>query len=456
MTEENNKKSVLVVTTVSSFLTPLSLATVNVALPTISREFSMNAIALNWVATTYLLAAAMFLVPFGRIADIFGRRRIFIYGMWVFSVSSLCLGLAPSAGALILFRAFQGVGAAMVFGTGVAILTSAYPPGERGQALGINIAAVYLGLSCGPFIGGILTQQAGWRSVFLFNVPLGLFVVFLSIRKLRREKAEAEGESFDFTGSCIYALALLLVMYGVSCLPSIAGFIFVFFGALAATAFVGWELKSKNPVLEVRIFMTNKVFTLSNVAALINYSATFAIGFLLSLYLQYIRGFTPQAAGIVLVSQPLVQAAFSPLAGRLSDRVEPRLVASAGMAITATGLLLLALVNADTPLAFIVTSLVILGFGFALFSSPNTNAIMSSVESRFYGIASSTLATMRLIGQMVSMGIAMLVFALLIGRVAISPPYYGLLMKSTKLIFGIFAVLCVGGTFASLTRGNLR
>jgi len=454
--EKRNRSSVLVVTTVSSFLVPLSLATVNIALPTIGKEFGADAVALNWVATTYLLSAAMFLVPFGKVADMFGRRRIFIYGMWAFTAASLCLGLAPTIGMLIFFRALQGVGAAMIFGTAVAIVSSVFPPGERGRALGINIAAVYLGLSCGPFFGGILTQQTGWRSVFFFNVPMGLFVILLTMRKLRQEWAEAKGESFDFVGSLFYALILLMIMYGFSRLPSLTGGIFICAGAAAAGIFVWWELKAENPILDVGLFITNRVFTLSNLAALINYSATFAVGFLMSFYLQYIKGLTPQNAGILLVSQPIVQAAFSPLAGKLSDRIEPRLVASTGMAITALGLFLLALVGVDTSLPFIAVSLVILGFGFALFSSPNTNAIMSSVESRFYGIASSTLGTMRLVGQMLSMGIAMLVFAVYLGKTAITPPYYGLLLKSTKIIFSTFVILCIAGVFASLKRGKLR
>jgi EmrB/QacA subfamily drug resistance transporter len=454
--EHDNKKSVLIVTTVSSFLIPLSLATVNVALPSIGREFAVDAITLNWVATTYLLTAAMFLVPFGKVADILGRRRIFIYGMWIFTAASFCLGLAPSAWALIFLRAIQGVGAAMIFGTAVAIVSSVYPPGERGQALGINIAAVYLGLSFGPFFGGILTYQLGWRSVFFFNVPLGIFVICLGIRKLKQEWAEAKGESFDYAGSVIYALILLFVMYGLSRLPSMAGVLFILLGMAALGAFIWRELRTETPVLEVRVFMANKVFTLSNVAALINYSATFAVGFVMSLYLQYVRGLTPQGAGMILVAQPLMQALFSPLAGRLSDRVEPRFVASTGMALTAVGLILLAFVERATPYPFIVASLIILGFGFSLFSSPNTNAIMSSVESRLYGIASSTLGTMRLIGQMLSMGIAMFVFAFLIGRVAITPAYYGQLLKSAKVIFSIFAALCAVGTWASLVRGNLR
>ncbi|MDR2018816.1 MAG: MFS transporter [Syntrophobacterales bacterium] len=454
--ERDNRKSVLIVTTVSSFLVPLSLATVNIALPTIGRELGATAIALNWIATAYLLTAAMFLVPFGKMADMFGRRRIFIYGMWWFTATSFCLGMAPSAGVLIFLRALQGVGAAMIFGTAVAIVSSVFPPGERGRALGINIAAVYMGLSCGPFFGGILTQQIGWRSVFFINVPMGLFVILLSIRKLKQEWMEAKGESFDFVGSFIYVLMLLMIMYGFSCLPSAAGGVFILLGAAAVGTLIWWELRTENPVLEIRLFITNKAFTFSNVAALISYSATFAVGFLMSFYLQSIKGLTPQNAGIILVSQPIVQAAFSPLAGRLSDRIEPRRVASAGMTVTAAGLLLLAFLQRETSLTFIAMSLVILGFGFALFSSPNTNAVMSSVEKRFYGIASSTLGTMRLVGQMLSMGIAMLVFAVYMGKTAITPQYNDLLLKSIKVIFSIFVVLCAAGIFASLKRGKLH
>jgi MFS family permease len=221
-------------------------------------------------------------------------------------------------------------------------------------------------------------------------------------------------------------------------------------------AFVRWETKVEYPVLNISLFGNNRVFAFSNLAALINYSATSAISFLLSLYLQYTKGLTPQDAGLILVSQPVVMAIFSPLAGRLSDKIEPRIVASAGMTLTVVGLLLFTFLNSTTDLAFIIFSLVLLGFGFALFSSPNTNAVMSSVEKRFYGVASATLGTMRLTGQMLSMGIAMLVFALYLGRAQITPEKYPAFLTSTKTAFIIFAVLCFGGIFASLSRGKVR
>jgi len=451
-----HKQSVLIVTTLSSFLTPLSLSVVHVALPSIGRAFSMDAIMLSWVSTAYLLSAAMFLVPFGKLADIYGRRRIFFLGTWVFTISSFLLGMSPSGGLLITFRIIQGIGGAMLFGTGVAILSSVFPVGERGRALGINVAAVYLGVSCGPFLGGILTHHVGWRYVFFLNIPFGLIIILLTLWRLRYEWADARGEPFDYVGSFLYSLSLLAILYATSLLPRPSGWGLVVLGILGMTFFVRWELQARHPIMHIDLFMANRIFIFSNIAALISYSATFAIGFLLSLYLQYIRGLNPQSAGIILVSQPIIQAIFSPFAGRVSDRVEPRIVASGGMMLTSAGLFLLASIREHTPFFFIVMSLSLLGLGFAFFSSPNTNAIMSSVENRFYGIASATLATMRLLGQTVSMGIAMALFALYIGRVEIVPCYYPHLLSSIKVTLTIFGLLCIGGVFASLIRGNLR
>lgn len=342
----------------------------------------------------------------------------------------------------------------MIFGTSVAILTSVFPAGERGKALGINVASTYFGLSLGPVLGGFMTQHLGWRSIFLVNVPLGLIVIALIFWKLKGEWAEAKGEKFDFIGSAIYSFSLVAIMYGFSLLPAISGAWLILAGALGILSFIRWEIGAESPVLNVNLFKNNKVFTFSNLAALINYSATFAVGFLLSLYLQYIKVLSPRDAGLILVSQPIVMAVLSPFAGRLSDRIEPRIIASAGMALTVLGLSLLTLLNEKTALEFIMASLILLGFGFALFSSPNTNAVMSSVEKRFYGVASATLGTMRLTGQMFSMGIAMLIFAIYIGKVQITPEYYPHFLTSVKTAFIIFAALCFGGIFASLARGG--
>jgi MFS family permease len=451
-----SKRVALFVTFLSSYLTPFMGSSVNIALPSIGAELSMSAVRLSWVTTSAVLAAAIFLVPFGKIADIYGRKKIYTWGVTVYAVSSLAAALAPSALFLIIARAFQGIGASMIFGTGMAILTSVFQPGERGRALGINLAATYLGLSSGPFIGGVLTQHFGWRAVFVASFLIGIAIVPFIFLKLRTEWADARGERFDMKGALLYMAGLLGIIYGFSLLPGLTGIMVLIAGIILTVVFFRMEEHIRNPVLAMSHFRHNTVFLFSNLAAFINYSATYAVTFLLSLYLQYIQGLAPQAAGLVMVTQPLVMTVFSPLTGRLSDRVEPRLVASAGMAVTAAGLVPFIFLGHHTPLPVIVLILAVIGTGFALFSSPNTNAIMSSVGPKHYGIASASLGTMRLTGQAISMGIAMLVFAVFIGKMSITPNTYPLFLKSVRIAFFIFAVLCSVGVFASLARGKLR
>jgi MFS family permease len=322
--------------------------------------------------------------------------------------------------------------------------------------LGINVAAVYIGLSLGPFLGGLLTQHFGWRSVFLVNIPLGLAVMVLIVWKMKGEWAEAQGEKFDITGSLFYSMTLVAVMFGLNLLPSISGFMLLLASLAGFLIFIKWEMKIESPVLDVRLFRDSKTFAFSNLAAFINYSATFAVSFLLSLYLQYIKKLSPQEAGLILVSQPIVMAIFSPFAGRLSDRLEPRVVASLGMGLNVAGLFLFTFLDKDTTIQYIVGCLICLGFGFALFSSPNTNAIMSSVERKFYGVSSGIVGTMRLTGQMLSMGIIALIFSVSLGRAQITPVYYAIFLESTNSAFIIFTVLCVFGIGASLARGKVR
>jgi EmrB/QacA subfamily drug resistance transporter len=449
-----DKNVALMIAAMSSFITPFTASSVNIALPSIGSELLLNALQLSWVATAYLLAAAILLVPFGRIADIYGRKRIFLFGMTVDAAASILCALSHSGNWLIVFRAMQGLGGAMIFGTGIAILTSVFPAKGRGRALGINVAAVYTGLSAGPLIGGVLTERLGWRSIFVLNALLGLMVIVAVLWKLRAEWAGAKGEKFDYRGAIIYSLAMVTIMYGFALLPDLKGGGLILVGICGVAAFVRWELKIEQPVLSIGLFRDNTVFRFSNLAALINYSATFAVTFLLSLYLQYIKGLTPERAGLILVIQPIFQIICSPVAGNLSDRIEPRILASAGMAATVTGLVLLTFVSSSTSLVFIIFTLAILGFGFGLFSSPNINAIMSSVEKKFYGVASGMLGTMRLTGQMFSMGMTLLLFALYIGRVPITPQNYQLFLKSMKTAFTISAVLCFAGIFASVARGR--
>ncbi len=452
--DRQTQRAATIIAGLASFLAPFMGSSINIALPSIGRQFQADAVTLSWVATGYLLAAAVFLVPFGRLADIIGRKKIFVAGLVTYSSSTVLSAVAPSIGALIGFRVIEGAGAAMIFGTGVAILTSVYPPGERGRALGINTAATYLGLSLGPVFGGFLIHAFGWRSVFLVNIPLCVLIVYLVARRLHGDWAEAAGERFDVAGALLYGLALVGVMLGFSRLPRPLGAGLLGGGIVLAGAFVFRETRAPSPVLNLGLIRTNRVFAFSNLAALINYMATFAVGFFLSLHLQYIIGLNAQQAGLILIAQPAVMALFSPLAGRLSDRIEPRFVASTGMAFSAVGLFLLAFLHSHNHLGFVIVCLVLLGFGFALFSSPNTNAAMGAVEKRHYGVAASVLSTMRLVGQMFSMGIATMIIALHVGRVQITPANQEAFLQAVRTGFLTFAGLCVVGIFASLARGN--
>ncbi len=453
---ESQNRAVLFVVTIGYFLMPFIVAAINIALPSIGKEFALDAVVLGWIPTLYRLAAAIFLLPFGRLSDIYGRKRVFTYGIMVFTGSSFIAGIANSSLMLLMALIILGIGSSMIFGTGVAILTSVFPSESRGQVLGINVASVYTGLSLGPFIGGFLTQNFGWRSLFLVSVPLGILIVILINWQVQGEWADARGEKFDIVGSGIFGLTLITIMYGFSQLPEIFGAWILLGGLIGVLGFVIWEMKILNPILDMKLFRTSRMFAFSNLATWMIYCANTGVSFLISLYLQYIKGFSPQTAGMILIAQPIIQASFSPVAGRLSDKIEPRRVASLGIALMVVGLSLFTRLNDTTHLASLVINLLFLGMGFALFTSPNTNAVMSSVEKKVYGVASGTIGTMRLIGQMFSMGIATLLFALYIGRVQITPESYPLFLNSIHAAFIIYAIICFGGLFVSLARGNVR
>lgn len=444
-----SKRFVLIITTLATFLTSFGMTSINIALPTIGQELFLDAVFLSWLVTVFIFASAAFLVPFGKIADIYGRKRIFTYGLLAFTVASIGSGISNSGGMLICCRILQGIGSGANYCVGVSIVTSVFSSRELGRVFGINLTAVYLGQSLGPSLGGFLTEHIGWRSLFFVNVVLGMVLIVLIIWKLKGEWYEAREEKFDLFGSIIYSSTLLFIMYGFSQLSEMSGVWLILLGALGIFAFVKWEAKVKTPVLNMNLFKNNRVFTFSIFATLFHYSGTYAITFLPSLYLQYIKRLTPETAGLILISQPVVQALLSPIAGKVSDRAESRIVASMGMVLTAVGLFLFTFLDAETTLGFIVASLILLGVGFAFFASPNMNAVMSSVENKSYGVASGTVGTMRMVGMSFSMGITIVIFSILIGKVQITPEYYPLFLKATKIAFTFFAVLCLSGAIIS-------
>ena len=456
LTEKDFKKSVLLVTTFAAFLAPFLGSAVNLALPSIGEDLQANAISLGWVVSSYILSTAIFLMPFGRLSDIVGRKLIFSLGILLFTISTFLIIFTHSILSLNILRVFQGLSSAMIFGTSLAIITSVYKPGERGKAMGINITSTYLGLSLGPVIGGVLTQYFGWRSIFAFLVPFGIISLILIHKKIKTEWAEAVGEKFDWRGSLIYGIALASFMYGFSQLPHPTGWICILIAIALAVVFLIFENRVSNPVFEIRLIMTNRIFAFSSVAALINYSATSAIGFFISLYLQYLKGLDARTAGLIMISQPVMMTLLSPLAGKLSDKRNPGVIASIGMGITATGLILLCFITRETPDYVIVLLMLLMGTGFGFFSSPNSNAIMSSVEKRHLGVASGVVGTMRMVGQMMSMGIAMMLLSLYIGKQKISPETFPGLIAAMRTGFVVFSILSVFGIFASLARHESR
>ena len=450
------QKSALTVATVTSFMGPFLISAVNVALPVIQAEFGADAVLLSWVATSYLLAIAVVLIPAGKVADIYGRNKVFTWGLILYTVASFLSAFAVSIHMLIFLRIFQGFGAAMFVTTGMAILTSVFSPRERGRVIGIYVAAVYIGLSVGPFFGGLMTQHFGWRSIFVLTAPIGAVSIFITLKYLKGEWADAQEERLDVVGSLLFGLSISALVYGASLLPAGPAVVWLVMGGIGMLIFIRRQRRIDYPVFDMSLFSQNKLFAFSSLAALINYSATFAVTFLISLYLQYLKDMSPQTAGTVLMAQPVVMAVLSPLAGKLSDTIEPRLIASSGMTLTALGLFTFIFIDPGTAAGWILVNLGILGFGFALFSSPNMSAIMGAVEKKYYGIASGTVATMRLLGQMLSMAIVTVIFAVVIGRAPIAPENYARFLDGVRICFGIFSGLCGVGILFSLLRGKIR
>lgn len=450
------ERAALFVATLTSFMGPFMISSVNVALPTIQKDLNMNAVQLSWVATAYLLATAVGLLPAGKIADMRGRKKIFTIGVAIFTVTATLAAFSNSAAVFILLRVLQGLGSALFVATGVAILTSIFPPQKRGKVIGIYVAAVYIGLSMGPFIGGILTQHLGWRSIFWLMLPLGGAALWLIVKHLEGEWCSEEKQQLDLPGCVLYGVSMIMLVYGASRLPNILGITLLAIAAGGLVLFVYQQKNSRYPLVELSLFSTNKIFAFSSYAALLNYSASFGVTFLLSLYLQYIKGLPPQHAGVILMAQPVMMAVFSPITGHLSDRIEPRYLASTGMLMSVIGMFILSRLTADTSILLIVSTLFFIGIGFALFSSPNMSAMMGAVEKRQYGVASGLISTMRLLGQMTSMAIVTVVLAMFIGRKAIVRENYEQFLTCIGIVFFISGCLCLLGTYFSWYRGSVQ
>lgn len=458
-----SKNAALAVATFGAFMTPFDGSVVTLALPSIGRDLGGNVVSLGWVATAYVLGLTICVIPFGRLADIRGRRLVYILGVALFTLASAVCGFSPSLKGLIATRFFQGVAGAMMAGNSIALLTAIFPPQERGKALGINTAAVYVGLSVGPSLGGFLVEHLGWRSVFYVNVPIGLAVIALALFKIQGDTTEARAEKLDPLGMLTYGIALSMILLGLTLSESHVSLLsrsLLLCGFTLLGSFIFLETRVASPLLDIRLFK-NTPFAFSTLTALLNYSSVFGVSFILSLYLQLVSGFSAEQAGFIMLVQPVTMAIFSPLSGWLSDKVEPRIVASAGMATVSASIYSLSRLGAAALWWDIAVRLMVLGTGHAFFSSPNTNATMSSVAKTQYGVGAAILSTMRFTGQAISLAVATSILSAQVGGIAVgrhSGPQIPVesFMRGMKIGLVILSVICAAGVFTSLVRGRIR
>jgi EmrB/QacA subfamily drug resistance transporter len=388
---------------------------VNVALPVIARHFGAPMSGLTeWVIIGYLVVLAALLLTAGRLSDSFGRRGTWAAGLALFTTASAFCGAAPSLGALIGFRAVQGIGSALVMAVSPAMLVTAFPADQRGRALGLNAFVVGVGISLGPTLGGAITQHLGWRWIFYVNIPLGAVGVGASMLRLRPDRAETPGR-VDWLGAGLLALGLggmtgVLSFghdVGWRSAPLLGAASFVL---IALSGFGVHLARASDPLLDPRLF-DNRVFSSATAALFLSFVSTFAVAFLVAFYLEQLRGWPAERAGVLLTPLPVTSALVSPMAGALADRFGTRGLAAGGMLIAAAGLALLARIDERTPVADLVIALVVIGAGQAVFRPPNNSALMGSAPRSRQGVAAGVMATARVVGQSMSIAFAGALFA---------------------------------------------
>jgi EmrB/QacA subfamily drug resistance transporter len=398
---------------------------VNVSLPVIAKHFGAPlGGTVEWVVIAYLVTIAGLLLTSGRVADVVGRGRSWAAGLAVFTVASALCGAAPSLGALVAFRALQGIGSAGTMAAGPAMLVAAFPAHRRGRALGLNALVVGIGISAGPTIGGIVTDHFGWRWIFFVNVPLGVAGIVASLRVLPRQKA-AVRERVDWVGAVLLAVGLGGLTASLSfggeigwtSLPLLAG-------VVAAAAGLGGVVlrirRTPQPIVDPALF-ANRVFASASASLLLAFMATFAVAFFMPFYLVQVRGFPAARVGMLLTPLPLTVAVCSPLTGALADRIGTQRLAAGGMFVAAVGLAFLGTIEASTPIPRLVATLVVIGVGQAVFQPPNNSALMGAAPRERQGVAAGVLATGRVVGQSLSIALAGALFDVFGGSDAATP-----------------------------------
>lgn len=396
---------VLVAVCLGAFVAPLGMASVNVALPAMARELNASAVLVSWVPTIVLISNIIFMLPAGKLADNVGRKRVFLWGIALNSTASALAFFAQSIEMVLVVRFFQGMGAAMMFATSLALLISVFPPEKRGLPLGLNAACVYFGLTLAPALGGWVTDAFGWRFVFLMPLPIVVMAVSMIAWRVPGDWFGERQSRFDWIGAVTFGVWAIALVIGLTGLPGLwqSGVLALSFVLLVQ--FIRRQARREQPLIRVQMFRESRLFSFSLITALFMYASSYPLGFLLSLYLQYVRGYSAADAGQVLLVQALTMAFVAPLAGRLSDYLPARWLASVGCFCTLCGYGLLSTLGVSTEPGFIILALFLVGLGFGFFSSPNNHVVMQSAHSTEVGVAAATLNLARVVGNLVGMSL---------------------------------------------------
>lgn len=392
-----------------TYMTALDGSVVNTVIPVITRSLHSDVAVIEWTATIYLLVVSGLLLTFGRLGDLYGHKINYLSGFLVFMGASIGCALSTSIGWLIFFRAVQGLGGAMLYANGPAIITTCFPSKKRGLALGLQATMTYLGLTTGPSLGGWLTEVFGWRSIFFINVPVAIIAVATGIFAIPRDRQEGRKERFDLLGALMYMAGFSMLLFGLNrahewgwtSAPTIGMLVF---SVLLLLGFVELEKRTSAPMLDLSLFRS-ATFNASVGSAVINYICMYSVMFLLPFFLMDGRGYSPSQSGLILIAQPLIMAAIVPFSGSLSDKIGTRKLTVTGMLIMVIGLSILSLGGADTPLWVTIAGLAVNGLGIGIFISPNNSALMGSAPAGHQGIAAGMLATARSAGM--ALGVAM-------------------------------------------------
>ena len=420
---------VLSVTTIGALMASIDSTIVILGLPDMMVKLHADLIEMIWVIMGYILVSTVFLLTFGRVADMFGRVRMYNLGFVVFTIGSALCGFSGNATQLIIFRLVQGSGAAMMVVNSVAIITEVFPPNERGKALGVNGITFAIGGVAGPILGGLILTLADWRWIFFINVPVGIIGAIWGYRVLKEMNTRKEGERFDILGALTFSAgltALLIALtlgieYAFTSTP-----ILILFGifVIGIAFFLWWERRVSNPVLDLSLF-NNRIYNFSVLAAMIQSLALFAVNFLIVFYLQGVLGYDPLKAALMLIPLPVMTSIMAPLGGNIADRIGARTPATIGLLVQGAALVWLSQITPAMPYWQIALGLGLMGLGGGLFYPPNTSAAMNGAPKNRLGIASGTLATLRQAGMVTSFALSLAVAASSLPRAVMMQLFVG-------------------------------